>query len=160
MVSGFFSILNIFKESRTCHYHGPDQRELWKRLVKCKHIFFTSVGLKFPLWWVTLNSKPDPRVGTFELKSYPKGWEVLPQIFDFDQSPHPIPWSPPLGYNIDCCIRHDTTLQHLLPFKGLKVTNAGKEIKPSSDLLLKAKKASQDQNSLLRKLKAQLWDDH
>jgi len=29
------------------------------------------------------------KVGNFELKSYPKSWEVWPQIFIFDQSPHP-----------------------------------------------------------------------
>ena len=32
------------------------------------------------------------KVGNFELKSYPKSWEVWPPIFVFDQSPHPIPW--------------------------------------------------------------------
>ena len=90
----FFSLLNIFKESRTCHYRGPEQCKLWKRLLKCKHVYFISVGLKFPLGWLTLNSKPYAEVANFELKSYPKGWEVWPQIFIFDQSPHPIPWSP------------------------------------------------------------------
>ena len=35
------------------------------------------------------------KVGKFELKSYPKSWEVWLQIFIFDQSPHPIPWAPP-----------------------------------------------------------------
>ena len=70
---GFFSILNIFKESRIRHYRGPEQRELWKRLVKCKHIFFTSVRLKFLLCWVTLiprwrtlNWNHIPRVGKFD----------------------------------------------------------------------------------------------
>ena len=48
-------------------------------------------------------------VGNFELKSYPKSWEVWPPIFVFDQSPHPIPCPPPphplpLGHNIDSCI--------------------------------------------------------
>ena len=52
-------------------------RILWineKVLSKsCKHIFFSSDGLKFSVWWVTVNSKPFPKVGNFELKSYPKG---------------------------------------------------------------------------------------
>ena len=39
-------------------------------------------------------SQSYPEAGNFELKSYPN-WEVWPQIFVSDQSPHPIPWSPP-----------------------------------------------------------------
>ena len=36
------------------------------------------------------------KVGNFEPKSYPKGWEAWPTIFVFDQSPHPIyPVVPP-----------------------------------------------------------------
>ena len=54
------------------------------------------------------------KVGKFELKSYPKSWEVWLQIFIFDQSPHPIPWSPPpppLGHNFDSCIINDLFLK-------------------------------------------------
>ena len=54
----------------------------------------TSVRLKFPLWWVTLNLKPYPKVGTFELKSYLKGWKVWPHdIFFWSKSP-PYPMAP------------------------------------------------------------------
>ena len=99
-------LLSIFKESRARHYRGLVQCELWKRLVKCKHIFFTSVGLKFPLWWVTWNSKHYPEEGNLEWKSYPNGWEVC---FWSKYQPYPVVAPPPtppppLGYKIDSCI--------------------------------------------------------
>lgn len=62
---------------RASHCLSLDQHDQEKSLVKipCKHILFTSDGLKFLVWWVTLNSKPFPKVavGNFKLKSYRKG---------------------------------------------------------------------------------------
>ena len=99
-------LLNKFYKQRAelPHCLSMEQHNL-RSLEKCKYIFFTSDGLKFSVWWVTLTSKPLPRVGNFELKSYPKGEEVWLQIFVSDLSPHPIPWTPP-GHNIDSCINH------------------------------------------------------
>ena len=54
----------------------------------------TSVRLKFPLWWVTLNLKPYPKVGTFELKSYLKGWKVWPHDICFWSKSPPYPMAP------------------------------------------------------------------
>ena len=106
------SIVNLFKERRARHYRGPEQHQLWSR-VWCKHIFFTLFGLKFPLWWVTLNSKPYSEMGNFELQSYPMGWEVWPQIFVFDWSKFPTlsrsPPAPLLGHNIDSCMHYIQT---------------------------------------------------
>ena len=98
------SILFFFKENKACHNHRPEQYELWKRLVKCKHII---------ILYLSRMEIPTLVVGNFELKSYPKGWEVWPQIFVFDLSPHRIPCilAPPLpsptlphGHNIERCI--------------------------------------------------------
>ena len=56
--------------SRCLSLEQPDQWKSCQIPVK----FFTSYGLKFLVWWQTLNSwKPYPKVGNFELKSYPKG---------------------------------------------------------------------------------------
>ena len=113
------SIVNLFKDRRARHYRGPEQRQLWSR-VWCKHIFFTSFGLKFPLSWVTLNSKPYPEMGNFELRSYPKGWEVWPHIrpnicFWLIKVPtlSRSPPAPLLGHNIDSCITHKPAVKFL-----------------------------------------------
>ena len=94
------------KRAEPPHCLSLEQHDQWKSLVKCKHIFFTSDGLKFSVWWVTLNSKPFPKVRNFEY------WNLIPRVRKFDSKflflikvPTLSRGSPsPLRHNIDSCI--------------------------------------------------------
>ena len=74
--------------------------------------------------------KTFPKVGNFELKSYPmQGLGSLTQIFVSDQSPHPTPWSPSIGHNTDRCInivqylRNRHNVRNFLRYKQLEISS-------------------------------------
>ena len=81
-------------------------RMIIEDLVKCKHIFFTSWsdGLKFSVSWLMLNSKPCLKWGTLN-------WNLIPRVRKFDSKflflmkVPTLSRGPPLGHNIDRCIR-------------------------------------------------------